>query len=137
MLCDTLPLKMIKHTYIYHRTADGHPTQVRQFCLQRDMRQFVMYRAVVGCTDPIDLIFYRERASQPAKNETKEKWKELENVNQASKHCLFTHCYQGLTYGLGQSLARTYPPPPLYPHTPLARTGGLQGLRLKRRMASI
>ncbi len=25
------------------------------------------------CTDPIDLIFYRERASQPAKNETKEK----------------------------------------------------------------
>jgi hypothetical protein len=26
-----------------------------------------------GCTDPIDLIFYRERASQPAKNETKEK----------------------------------------------------------------
>ncbi len=25
------------------------------------------------CTDRIDLIFYRERASQPAKNETKEK----------------------------------------------------------------
>jgi hypothetical protein len=48
MLSDTLPLKMIKHTYIYHRTADGDPTQVRQFCLQRDMRQLVMYRAVVG-----------------------------------------------------------------------------------------
>jgi hypothetical protein len=40
MLCDTLPLKMIKHTYIYNRTANGHPTQVRQFCLQKDMRQF-------------------------------------------------------------------------------------------------
>ncbi len=26
-----------------------------------------------ACMDPIDLIFYRERASQPAKNETKEK----------------------------------------------------------------
>jgi hypothetical protein len=25
------------------------------------------------CMDPIDLIFYRERSSQPAKNETKEK----------------------------------------------------------------
>ncbi len=43
--------------------------------------------------DPIDLIFYRERASQPAKNETKEKrWKEeggerdtqLVHVNEAT-----------------------------------------------------
>jgi hypothetical protein len=31
------------------------------------------YVAEHTCTDPIDLIFYRERASQPAKNETKEK----------------------------------------------------------------
>ncbi len=30
-----------------------------------------------SCSVPIGLIFYRERASQPAKNETKEKrWKE-------------------------------------------------------------
>ncbi len=48
MLCDTLPLKMIKHTYIYNRTANGHPTQVRQFCLQKDMRQFswINYRNI-------------------------------------------------------------------------------------------
>jgi hypothetical protein len=41
--CDTLPLKMIKYTYVYNRTANGHPTQVSQFCLQKDMRQLVMH----------------------------------------------------------------------------------------------
>ncbi len=68
--------------------------------------------------DPIDLIFYQERASQPAKNETKEKQKGLENVNQASKHHLFTRSYQGLTDSLGQSLAHTAPPPPLHSTPP-------------------
>jgi hypothetical protein len=74
-----------------------------------------LYKGLVW--DPIDLIFYRERASQPARTKRKRNKKELENGNQASKHCLFT-CYQGRHTWPRAVLGARIPPPPLPTHSP-------------------
>ncbi len=46
------------------------------------------------CWDPINLIFYRERATQPARTKRKRNRRRVESGKQASRCCLFTS-YQG------------------------------------------
>jgi hypothetical protein len=77
-----------------------------------------MYLVIVSgylCWDPIDPIFYRERASQPARMKRKRNGRRVESRRQASRCCLFTS-YQGRHASPEAVLgaAHTPPPPPLH-----------------------
>ncbi len=68
-----------------------------------------------SCWDPIDQIFYRERASQPARMKRKRNRRRAESGKQASRCCMFTS-YQGRHTSPEAVLgaAHTPPPPPLH-----------------------
>jgi hypothetical protein len=85
----------------------------------KDYFYLLFFFLIILCWDPIDLIFYRERASQPARMKRKRNRRRTESRNQASRCCLFTHPIKAVTHRPRQSLARPIPPPP-FP-TPTAK----------------
>ncbi len=73
---------------------------------------------LLQCWDPIDLIFYRERASQPARMKRKRNRRRVERGREASRCCLFT-AHQGRSpppcHAWPEAvLARPTPPSPLH-----------------------
>jgi hypothetical protein len=64
-----------------------------------------------GCWDPIVLILYRERASQPARMKRRRNRRRVESGKQASRCCLFTS-YQGRHASPKAVLGAAHTPPP-------------------------
>ncbi len=121
-------LKILKFWFCYEclknlrreNFCTAYSVHVGDFLPHTQYTQEIIYRILstrrrffTACMDPIDLIFYRERASQPAKNETKEKQKGLEFVNQASKHACLHVLIKASQIAQGNPWRTQAPPPPL------------------------
>ena len=78
-----------RHDY----TVKQHDYNVEQHeynVKQHDYNVTRHYYTVKQCWDPIDLIFYRERASQPARMKRKRNRRRVKSGREASRCCLFT-----------------------------------------------
>ncbi len=99
--CQNHPAKSFSHFLAKSRLQSHFPAKI----------------TMQSCSVPIGLIFYRERASQQPRMKRKRKGGRRRKRHSTStcesgqQTSLFTRSYQGLIVSLGQSLARTQPPP--------------------------